>query len=143
MFNFDSIIVGRSLKEDLKQSNQPVNRKSDRTWTLIDIVRWGKDFFERKGVDEPRLTIELMLCELLGMNRLEIYTCFEKPLRRAELNTLHQWVKRRAQREPLQYIFNSTDFFGLKINLDKNVLIPRPETEILVEKNNQRPRQLR
>jgi release factor glutamine methyltransferase len=108
-------------------------KKADKTWTVIDIVRWGSDYFKEKEIDSPRLTIELMLCEVLDINRIDIYTQFEKPLTQLELDRLREMVSRRVKHEPLQYIIGKTNFYGLTILLDKNVLIPRPETEMLVD----------
>jgi len=102
-------------------------------WTLLKMVKWGTDYFQNKGIDSPRLTIELLLCKLLNIQRIEIYTNFEKPLIPEELSELKSMIKRRVKREPLQYILGSVNFCGLDIVVNENVLIPRPETEFLVE----------
>jgi release factor glutamine methyltransferase len=105
----------------------------ERIWTLLDIVEWGKGYFEKKNIDSPRLTVELMLCQLLNIERMQIYTQFDRPLLKSELTSLREMVLRRTNREPLQYILGSTNFFGIKIKVNKSVIIPRPETEFLVE----------
>jgi len=87
---------------------------------------------EKRGVESSRLNMELMLCHLMGLSRVELYTNFEKPLKKSEVEKLNSWVKRRTQKEPLQYILGSTEFLGLKINLNPSVLIPRPETEMII-----------
>lgn len=117
----------------------------NRIWTIIDIIKWATQFFENKEVDSPRLTIELMLSKLFNIDRIGLYTNFEKPLSDDELDILHQWVVRRAKREPLQYILGTVNFYGFWLNVNRNVLIPRPETEILadiaikiIQKNNYR-----
>ena len=103
-------------------------------WTIRDIVTWGKEFFTSKGIDEARLTIELMVCAVLRIRRLELYTDHDRPLTKAELTRLREMVQRRVKHEPLQYIIGAADFFGLSFTVSPAVLIPRPETEILVDR---------
>lgn len=102
-------------------------------WTIRDIVNWGKEFFTSKGIDEARLTIELMVCSVLSIRRLELYTDHDRPLTKDELARLREMVQRRVRHEPLQYIIGTADFFGLTFEVGPAVLIPRPETEILVD----------
>jgi release factor glutamine methyltransferase len=102
-------------------------------WTLLKMVKWGTDYFQKKGIDSPRLTIELLLCKLLNIQRIEIYTNFEKPLLDEELIKLKSMIKRRINREPLQYILGSVNFCGVNLFVNSDVLIPRPETEFLIE----------
>lgn len=106
----------------------------EKLWTVIDIVRWATEYFTQKGVDSPRLTIELMLCSVLDVTRVRLYTDHERPLLKDELAVLRGMVKRRALHEPLQYILGKADFYGLSFVVTPDVLIPRPETEILVER---------
>jgi release factor glutamine methyltransferase len=108
------------------------NNEPDK-WTLLKMVKWCTDFFQKKGIDSPRLTIELLLCKLLNIQRIDIYTNFEKPLLPEELRELKSMIKRRVSREPLQYILGKVNFCGLEIIVNEDVLIPRPETEFLVE----------
>jgi release factor glutamine methyltransferase len=103
-------------------------------WTTRDIVTWGKEFFTSKGIDEARLTIELMVCSVLSIRRIELYTDHDRPLTKAELASLREMVQRRVKHEPLQYIIGAADFFGLSFTVNPAVLIPRPETEILVDR---------
>ncbi len=109
-------------------------QKVDKIWTVIELIKWGTDFFQKKNIDSPRLTIELFLCHILNLSRVQIYTNYDKPLTKYELASLRDFVIRRAKREPLQYILGFEEFYGLKFFLNKETLIPRPETEILVEK---------
>lgn len=102
-------------------------------WTVLDIVRWATDYFRERGVDSPRLTIELMLCAVLDVGRLRLYTDFERPLSKDELARLRGMIQRRIRHEPLQYILGSADFYGLTFQVTPDVLIPRPETEHLVD----------
>ncbi|MDZ4746595.1 MAG: peptide chain release factor N(5)-glutamine methyltransferase [bacterium] len=106
----------------------------EQLWTVIDIVRWATDYFAHKGVDSPRLTIELMLCSVLDVQRIRLYTEHERPLLKNELRQLRSMITRRAQHEPLQYILGKADFYGLSLKVSPDVLIPRPETEILAER---------
>lgn len=103
-------------------------------WTVRDIVQWGREFFASKQIDEARLTIELMVCSVLSIRRIELYTDHDRPLSKEELALLRQMVQRRIKHEPLQYILGTADFFGLAFEVNPSVLIPRPETEILVDR---------
>ncbi|CUU03092.1 release factor glutamine methyltransferase [Candidatus Thermokryptus mobilis] len=105
-----------------------------KTWRIIDIINWGTQYFKSKGIDEARLTIELMLCHILNCRRVDLYVDFERPLSKSEIETLKEMIKRRLKKEPLQYILGETEFMGIKFKVTPDVLIPRPETEILVEK---------
>lgn len=113
-----------------------------KVWKIIDIIKWAEEYFKEKNVDSPRLTIELMLCEVLELNRVDLYLKFDKPLVEEELFELRKMVKSRAEGRPLQYILGHTQFMDMKIYVDENVLIPRPETELLcseifkIEKDN-------
>lgn len=102
-------------------------------WTVRDLVNWGREFFTSKGIDEARLTIELMVCSVLSIRRIELYTDHDRPLTKDELAKLREMVQRRVKHEPLQYIIGTADFFGLAFEVNRSVLIPRPETEILVD----------
>ena len=111
-----------------------MKNNDDKKWTLLEMVNWGTEYFSGKDIDSPRLTIELLLCKVLGIDRIGIYANFEKPLSALELAEIKQLVIRRVKREPLQYITGITNFLGIDIKVDKGVLIPRPETELLAEK---------
>jgi release factor glutamine methyltransferase len=101
--------------------------------TVLEVIQRSSDFLARKGVDSPRLQVELLLAHVLRMPRMKLYLNFERPLAEPELETLRQLVKRRGEREPLQHIVGSTSFCGLEIAVSQDVLIPRPETELLAE----------
>ena len=100
---------------------------------ILDVINKTTTYFEKQGIESPRLTIELLLAHLLKKKRLDLYLEFERELDEATLAKLREMVKRRAAGEPLQYITGETEFCGLKLMVDKRVLIPRPETELLVE----------
>ena len=102
--------------------------------TVLEILNRTKVFFEKKGIPDARLDAEYIISHGLQMkSRMDIYLNFEKPLTDAELDVLRQMVARRANREPLQHIIGDTSFRGFIIKCDKRALIPRPETEMLVD----------
>ena len=102
--------------------------------TVLEILNRTKVFFEKKGIPDARLDAEYIISLGLQMkSRMDIYLNFEKPLTDAELDVLRQMVARRANREPLQHIIGDTSFRGFIIKCDKRALIPRPETEMLVD----------
>ena len=107
---------------------------SAKSWKVIDLLNTTTEFFKQKNIDAPRLNAERLLAFVLKTNRVNLYLNFERPLSISELNLLRNLVKRRIEREPLQYIIGETEFMGLPFKVNQNVLIPRPETEILVEK---------
>lgn len=106
--------------------------------TVLEIIKRTTDFFATKGVENPRLNAELIVGHELGLKRMQLYLQFERPLTEAELEKIRPLVRRRAQREPLQYVLGETEFCGLKLKVDRRALIPRPETELLVELVGQR-----
>jgi release factor glutamine methyltransferase len=101
--------------------------------TILEVIKKTTPYFEKQGIESPRLTIELLLAHLLKKKRMQLYLEFERDLDEKTLALLREIVKRRVAGEPLQYITGETEFFGLKFMVDKRVLIPRPETELLVE----------
>ena len=102
--------------------------------TVLEILNRTKVFFEKKGVPDARLDAEYIISHGLGMkNRMDLYLNFEKPLTAAELDTLRPLVARRANREPLQHIIGDTSFRGHIIKCDTRALVPRPETEELID----------
>jgi len=102
-------------------------------WRIIDLLNWAESYFKEKGFENPRTEIEWLLRAILKCSRMDVYLRFEEPLSKTQLATLRAWVKRRLEREPLQYITGSCDFYGREFSVDKHVLIPRPETERLID----------
>lgn len=102
-------------------------------WTIGGILQWTKQYFSGKGVDNPRLDAEVLLSHILQKDRLYLYVHFDQPLSSAELSAYRDCVRRRAAREPVAYITGEKEFFGRPFAVSASVLIPRPETELLVE----------
>lgn len=100
---------------------------------VIEIIPRSAEFLAKKGVDSPRLQAELLLAHVLKVPRMRLYLDFERVLEPAEVDQYRELVRRRGQREPLQHIVGTTSFCGLEMAVNRQVLIPRPETEILAE----------
>jgi release factor glutamine methyltransferase len=101
--------------------------------TVLEVIQRSADFLTRKSVDSPRLQAELLLAHVLRIQRMQLYLNFERVLTASEQETARELIKRRGAREPLQHIIGSTSFCGLEMAVNRNVLIPRPETELLAE----------
>src|SRR6056297_279950 len=109
------------------------HQTDDDFWSVLRMLEWATDYFEKKQVPGPRHSIEWLLADVLGCKRLDLYLQFGRPLSTDELNRIRPLIKRRATHEPLQYITGSTNFMGCHIEVNPSVLIPRIETEQLVE----------
>lgn len=101
-------------------------------WTVKSILDWCVGYLERNNDPNPRLSAQWLLSEALGLSRIELYTNFDRPLSIEERTTMRDWVRRRAKGEPLQLISGKAPFRYLTISVAPGVLIPRPETEVLV-----------
>jgi len=104
-----------------------------RVWTLLDTVAWTASYFKDKDVDSPRLTAEILMCHCLGMDRVSLYMDFDRPLNSGELARYKALIQRRVQREPVAYITGKKGFWDIEVAVSSPVLIPRPDTETLVE----------
>jgi len=104
-----------------------------RVWTVRELMKFAIDHLQKLGFDETRLTVELLLSHALGCQRIQLYTSFDKPLTKDELARFRALYERRLVFEPVQYIVGYANFMGLQLRVDPAVLIPRPETETLVE----------
>jgi release factor glutamine methyltransferase len=102
--------------------------------TVLEVIQRSTAFLAKHGVDSPRLTIELLLAHVLRLPRLQLYLQFERQLAEAETDTLRDLVRRRGAREPLQHLIGTAAFCGLDLTVNRDVLIPRPETELLAER---------
>ncbi|MFH1624312.1 MAG: peptide chain release factor N(5)-glutamine methyltransferase [Pseudomonadota bacterium] len=106
---------------------------NDKTWKISQLLAWTTQYFGKNGVESPRLNAEVLLAHSLKTSRVGLYVDYDKPLERDELREYRKLVKRRIRREPLQYITGYQEFWSLRFKVTKGVLIPRRETEILVE----------
>ena len=102
--------------------------------TVLEAINLSTDFLAKKNIESPRINSEHLLAHVLNCKRLDLYLSFDRPLKEEELDTYRELLRRRGKAEPLQYILGKVEFFGLEFKINKSVLIPRPETEILVEK---------
>jgi release factor glutamine methyltransferase len=105
----------------------------NRLSSLIDILNYSAKLLGEKGIEDSRLNAELLMAKVLGCSRLELYLNFDKPLNDEERDNFKLLLRRRMKREPLQYILGYADFFKYRFEVDRRVMIPRPETELLVE----------
>lgn len=103
-------------------------------WTIHRTLSWTSSYFEERKVDSPRLTAEMLLAYCLEIERLDLYLQFDRPLEKQELSRFKTLIKRRTQHEPVAYITGRKGFYESEFLVEKGVLIPRPETETLVEK---------
>ena len=101
--------------------------------TVLEAIQKSTDFLAKKNLDSPRLQTELLLAHLLRLPRMKLYLNFERALTPAEVDQFRDLIKRRGLREPLQHITGSTSFCGYEMTVNRHVLIPRPETELLAE----------
>lgn len=102
-------------------------------WTIIKILDWTKQYFADRGVENPRLDAEVLLCAVLQCERIKLYMDFKRPLTGAELSQYKNYVARRGQHEPLAYILGEKEFMRNSFKVTPATLVPRPETELLVE----------
>ena len=111
----------------------PPSAPAQRVWTLMEVIRWSGTYLSEKGVENGRLNAEHLLAHVLGMERLQLYLHFDRPLDQAELAEYKPLLRRRAAREPLQYVLGSAPFRNLHLSVDPRVAIPRPETEYMID----------
>ena len=111
--------------------NAPTTREQ---WTVLSLTTSAREYLTTHGIDEARLTVDLLLAHVLGISRLELYLQYDRPLTSTEITRFKDLLKRRLTHEPLQYVLGETEFMGLALKVNPHVLIPRPETELVVEK---------
>lgn len=101
--------------------------------TVLESINLSTQYLNEKGIEAPRTNAELLLANILGCKRLDLYLSFERPLSEDELQKYREHIKRRGNFEPLQYVIGRVEFYGLELKVNPSVLIPRPETELMVE----------
>jgi release factor glutamine methyltransferase len=102
-------------------------------WTIRKVLTWTTQHFEKRQVDAPRLTAEVLLAHVLKVGRVRLYVDLDRPLEKEELATFRALIERRIAGEPTQYLTGVREFYNRPFKVDPRVLIPRPETELLVE----------
>ncbi len=105
----------------------------DAPWTILRTLQWTAGFFTDRGIENPRTDAEVLLADTLGFQRIDLYMHHDQPLHTDELNRFKRRIQRRAQREPVAYILGTKEFWSLEFHVTPQVLIPRPETEGVVE----------
>ena len=101
--------------------------------SVLESIKLSTEYLEKKGIESPRLNAELLLASILNCKRFDLYVMFDQPLKNEEIDKYREWIARRGKFEPLQYITGNVEFYGLNFKVTPAVLIPRPETEILIE----------
>jgi release factor glutamine methyltransferase len=103
-------------------------------WTIQKLLNWVAEYLKGKGVDSPRLSAEILLSCVLGLKRIELYTQFDRIVTEEKLTRLHDLVERSGKHEPIAYLAGKTEFYSLELDITADCMIPRPETELLVER---------
>ena len=104
-------------------------------WTIQRLLTWVTEYLTQKGVDAPRLSAELLLSHVLGLKRIELYTQYNKVVVPEQLDRLRDLVKRSGEHEPVAYLVGRTEFYSIEFEVTPDCLIPRPETELLVQRS--------
>ncbi len=104
-----------------------------KTWTVLDILKWSEEYLSAKGVDNAKTVVEWLLCETLSCSRIDLYLQFDRPMSESELAEFKPMLLKCAVKQPVQQVVGSCEFYGLRFTVNDKVLIPRPETERLVE----------
>ena len=108
-------------------------QNTKKEWKIIELIYWSANYLKEKGVGNPRTSAEILLGFVLNLKRIDLYLNYDRILKEDELTHFREVIKRRAKKEPTQYITGSTEFMSLPFNVNPAVFIPEPETEILVE----------
>lgn len=103
------------------------------TWTILKLLKWTTAYFKSHHIEQPRVAAEILLAQTLGLGRVDLYVQYDRPLESHELEVFKRFIQRRIQREPVAYIVGKKEFWSMDLKVTPDVLIPRPETETLVE----------
>jgi release factor glutamine methyltransferase len=123
----------KRLYTDAIQRNRGISMAAGRVWNVVELLKTTTEFFSGKQIDEARLSAELLLGHALGMKRLDLYLNHERPVSPSELESFRESCRQRLQGRPVQYIAGEAFFYGNRFTVDERVLIPRPETELVLE----------
>lgn len=118
------------------------NEAQNAPWTIRRVLAWAVDDLKKRGYSSPRLDAELLLCHVLKQDRIKLILEAERPLEKTELNRYRELFQRRRNGEPVAYLLGVREFYGHPFRVDRRVLIPRPDTETLVEVGLERTRHL-
>jgi release factor glutamine methyltransferase len=110
-----------------------VRAVGDEIWTILKVLQWTQNRFRERGLASPRLDAEVLLAHVLGKERIALYTHHDQPLKKEELAAYRELIRRRLGGEPVAYLVGRREFWSLAFSVDERVLVPRPETELLVE----------
>lgn len=127
-----SVQSGDLVAAAQSESKLGTPEKRDR-WTVLDVLRWTTSRFEERQLATPRLDAEVLIAAALGLPRVQLYVQFERPLDATELGAIREHVRRRQAGDSVAYIVGHKEFFGLDFAVDNRVLVPRPDTETLVD----------
>ena len=106
---------------------------TDPEWTILKLLNWTTSYFKSHDIDSPRATAEILLAHTLKLKRIDLYLRYDQPLFRSELSIYKAFIKRRIKREPVAYIVGEKEFWSMSLAVSRDVLIPRPETECVIE----------
>jgi release factor glutamine methyltransferase len=126
-------MTGRLRALVLAVSPPPESPTSPARWTVKDVLLWTTSRFQERGLATPRLDAEILTAHALGVPRVQLYVQFDRPLSPAELGAIRESVKRRQAGESVAYVIGKKEFWGLELAVDARVLVPRPDTETLVD----------
>ncbi|MEW6671465.1 MAG: peptide chain release factor N(5)-glutamine methyltransferase [Thermodesulfobacteriota bacterium] len=108
-------------------------KSKESRWTILKLLKWAAAYFKSHRIENPRAAAEILLAHTLRKERIDLYVCYDQPLGSKELQYFKTLIKRRIDREPVAYITGIKEFWSLELEVNPDVLIPRPETECLVE----------
>lgn len=109
------------------------DKKKKKVWTIKKVLFWTSNYFKKHDIESPKFNAEMILSKVLELTRVNLYLHYDEVLKAEKLAAIKKIITKRAEHYPLQYLLGKTEFYGHKIIVDKGVLIPRPETEILVD----------
>jgi release factor glutamine methyltransferase len=115
------------------KSSIKASQTKESPWTILKLLQWATSFFNSHNIEGARASAEIILANALNIKRIDLYLRYDQPLSRQELALFKTMIKRRVKKEPVAYIIGSKEFWSMDLNVTKDVLIPRPDTECLVE----------